>query len=50
MLNSRCSDILKLIANSSVPITIKDIALKFKISSRSIRYDLDRFKKELQHL
>ncbi|NRZ12649.1 BglG family transcription antiterminator [Clostridium beijerinckii] len=50
MLNSRCSDILKLIANSSVPITIKDIALKFKISSRSIRYDLDRIDEYLKEI
>ncbi|WP_242964369.1 HTH domain-containing protein [Clostridium beijerinckii] len=48
MLNSRCSDILKLIASSSMPLTIKDIALKFKISSRSIRYDLDRIDEYLK--
>ena len=50
MLNSRCSDILKLIASSSMPLTIKDIALKFKISSRSIRYDLDRIDEYLKEI
>ncbi|OOM14546.1 BglG family transcription antiterminator [Clostridium saccharobutylicum] len=42
MLNNRCIDILKLVVNNNVPITIKHIAEKYKISSRTIRYDLDR--------
>lgn len=50
MLNSRCSDILKLIVNSSAPITIKDIAIKYNISSRTIRYDLDRIDEYLKEI
>lgn len=42
MLNNRCIDILKLVVNNNAPITIKHIAEKYKISSRTIRYDLDR--------
>lgn len=50
MLNNRCIDILKLIANSSAPITINDIAGKYKISSRTIRYDLDRIDEYLRSI
>jgi len=50
MLNSRCSDILKLIINSNAPITIKDIAERYKISPRTIRYDLDRINEYLNEI
>lgn len=42
MLNNRCSQILKLLINSKIPISIHDISIRFNISSRTVRYDLDR--------
>ena len=50
MLNNRCSNILKCIINSSIPIPIKDIAKKFNISTRTIRYDLDRIDEYLKEI
>lgn len=50
MLNNRCSNILKCIINSNSPITIKDIAEKFNISTRTIRYDLDIIDKYLKEI
>jgi transcriptional antiterminator/mannitol/fructose-specific phosphotransferase system IIA component (Ntr-type) len=50
MLNSRCSNILKWIINSSSPIVIRDIANKFNISSRTIRYDLDKINEYLKEI
>lgn len=42
MLNSRCNSILNWIISASRPIIIKNIAKKFNISTRTIRYDLDK--------
>ncbi len=50
MLNNRCSDILKFIVNTNTPITINNIAKEYNISSRTIRYDLDRIDKYLREI
>ncbi len=50
MLNNRCSNILKCIINSNSPIPIKDIAKKFNISTRTIRYDIDRIDEYLKEI
>ena len=50
MLNNRCSDILKLIINSNDSIVINDIAEKYNISSRTVRYDLDRIDEYLKEM
>lgn len=42
MLNSRCSNMLDLIISNDKPIIVNDIADKLNISSRTVRYDLDR--------
>lgn len=41
LLNERCVQIVTSLANNSCPVKISDIAQKFKVSSRTIRYDLD---------
>lgn len=50
MLNNRCSDMLKLIINSNDSIIINDIAEKYNISSRTVRYDLDRIDEYLKEM
>lgn len=50
MLNNRCSDILKLIINGNDSIIINDIAKKYSISSRTVRYDLDRIDEYLKEM
>ena len=42
MLNNRCSSILDRIINSDNSIMINELAEKFNISSRTVRYDLDK--------
>ncbi len=40
-LNSRCVQLLLYLLDSTIPITIDSLSKKYKVSNRTIRYDLD---------
>ena len=40
-INSRCAQVLLWLLSSNKPITINDFSRKFKVSNRTVRYDLD---------
>ena len=42
MINERCAEILYHIINEQRPIKVNEFSEKFKISSRTIRYDIDK--------
>lgn len=48
MLSSRCSQILEELLKHSSEVTIKDLSDKFAISSRTVRYDLDKIDEYLK--
>lgn len=41
MLNKRCIELLEYLKNNDCMISLKEVALKFSISERSIRYDIE---------
>jgi len=42
LINERCAEILYHIINEQRPVKINELSKKFKLSSRTIRYDLDK--------
>ncbi|MDK2807081.1 MAG: mannitol operon transcriptional activator [Thermoanaerobacterium sp.] len=49
ILNERCTQILIKLVNSSLPVKITELASSFKVSSRTIRYDLDEIDEFLKY-
>ncbi|MDE4542765.1 BglG family transcription antiterminator [Thermoanaerobacterium sp. R66] len=49
ILNERCTHILIKLVNSSLPVKITELASSFKVSSRTIRYDLDAIDEFLKY-
>ncbi|MBP2072433.1 BglG family transcription antiterminator [Thermoanaerobacterium butyriciformans] len=49
ILNERCTQILIKLLNSSLPVKITELASSFKVSSRTIRYDLDEIDEFLKY-
>ncbi len=49
ILNERCTHILMKLVNSSLPVKITELASSFKVSSRTIRYDLDEIDEFLKY-
>ncbi|SNX53490.1 BglG family transcription antiterminator [Thermoanaerobacterium sp. RBIITD] len=49
ILNERCTKILTKLVNTSLPIKINELASSFKVSSRTIRYDLDTIDEFLKY-
>ena len=41
MLNKRCIDIIKYLIDNNLQMSLKDAAIFFNISERSIRYDIE---------
>ncbi|WP_244835046.1 BglG family transcription antiterminator [Clostridium sp. BJN0001] len=50
MFNRRCSNILDIIIGVNKPIMINELAKKINISSRTIRYDLDKIDEYLKEI
>lgn len=50
MLNKRCFSILAMILNSKGPIMIDAISKNFKVSDRTVRYDLDKIDDYLKEI
>lgn len=48
-INSRCAQILIWLLNANEPVKIQDFSEKFKVSERTIRYDLDLVEEFLRH-